>query len=312
MKKLSRPEDRDAFTWTQINVVLAIAHRSGSPGSIGTPLEVSSYINNAQSVLSDLIAGEVDLSTIRVLVGMVLLFQTMPDLRPATLLIASALRLAHELELHTRTSHGPDPIINAQRDRVFWAAYLLDKEISLRVRQPSVQLDADIDLDLPSLEPWDGAGFIFTLDGQHTYHYFREQVRLSRIVGCLYDGLWSVRARRLSEDQRAQNKATVQSALIEWGQSIPWAFKPGNYPRTVSADVHGHFVKLYYEQAACLAYINGVDGLDLDKMRQLLGEVLQHQDTVLSSVPWAYLAELFRQRLEDFVVIPMRNTGLIW
>lgn len=310
----ARPEDRDAITWAQLNVVLALAFKTGLTGSISTSQKVFSHINNAQSVLSDLLACDVSLSTVRVVVGMVMLFQTMPDLRPATLLIATALRLAHELEMHTRSSHGPDPVLNAERDRVFWAAYLLDKDIGLRIRQPSIQLDADIDLDLPSVEPWDGAGFIFTADGQHSLHYFRERVRLSRIQGAVYDGIWSVRARKLAEDRRAENKATVEHALAEWEQSVPWAFGPGIFTQTAPVQVQGHLVKMHYEHASCLAFANGVDGFDLDSLRHICEEVARGVGLPLSlrRVPWSDLAGKIRQPMADFVIIPTQNAGLVW
>lgn len=81
--------------------------------------------------------GDAELLHVQVLIGMVILFQGTRDLKPATMLIAIALRLAHELGLHTRRSVGYlDATQVLERDRVFWIAYILDRDISLRTNRP--------------------------------------------------------------------------------------------------------------------------------------------------------------------------------
>ncbi|KAK7750380.1 hypothetical protein SLS62_007679 [Diatrype stigma] len=141
------------------------------------------YLNNAQSVLTEITMRDTDLVNVQVLVGMAMVFWTAENFVPALMLIGTALRLAHKLGLHTRRSskyHSPTSAL--QRSRVFWMAYILDKDISLQTMLPPVQLDSDIDLDLPPFEAEkDLLGFIFAADGHTKMNYFRARVELARI-----------------------------------------------------------------------------------------------------------------------------------
>ncbi len=83
---------------------------------------------NAQSVLTELATHDEDLIGLQVLLGIILLLQYSSDQKPASVVILSAMRLVHRLELHASdpsqrsSSKGAD-----QRSRVFWIAYALDK-----------------------------------------------------------------------------------------------------------------------------------------------------------------------------------------
>ncbi|KAB5559622.1 hypothetical protein GE09DRAFT_1113621 [Coniochaeta sp. 2T2.1] len=96
---------------------------------------------------------------------MVMLFQGTQDIKPVTILIEIALRLAHELRLHARR------------------AEFLETDISMRTSRPPVQREADIDLEWPSLEPEDGAGNVTDADVIFQFNFLRCRVRLARIQG---------------------------------------------------------------------------------------------------------------------------------
>lgn len=53
-----------------------------------------------------------------------------PNPQPSFFLVAAALRLAHSLGLHKKgsTFSGLDKAEIEQRQRVYWIAYMLDKE----------------------------------------------------------------------------------------------------------------------------------------------------------------------------------------
>lgn len=52
-----------------------------------------------------------------------------PNPQPSFFMVAAAIRLAHSLGLHKRGSaQGMNPGEIEQRKRVFWIAYMLDKE----------------------------------------------------------------------------------------------------------------------------------------------------------------------------------------
>lgn len=58
-----------------------------------------------------------------------LFLQGTPNPQPSFFLVAAAIRLSHSIGLHKRGSgFGLNPVEVEQRKRVFWIAYLLDKE----------------------------------------------------------------------------------------------------------------------------------------------------------------------------------------
>ena len=139
------------------------------------------------------------------------------------------MRLAHKLGLHSRASSAHlDAVLARQRARVFWLAYILDKDLSMRSKQPSIQLDDDIDLDLPSpkfaaadeRQMGDdddavgiGAGIITTADGAAKMNYFVTRIQLAVVEGGVYDYLYSTRSQKRSPEERSRALESVASAL---------------------------------------------------------------------------------------------------
>lgn len=111
--------------WAAINIVLAITYRVIDNLSIDDP-NLSLCIRNVQSVTTELMAWSGDLLGFQVLLGMVILFQGTTNPQLAIVLIGSAIRLAQSMGLPSAKT-ADDTAASAQRFRVFWIAYILDK-----------------------------------------------------------------------------------------------------------------------------------------------------------------------------------------
>jgi hypothetical protein len=83
-------------------------------------------MSNVQSVTTELMAWSGDILGLQVLLGMVILFQGTTNPQLATVLIGSAIRLAQSIGLPSARA-SDDPDTSAQRRRVFWIAYIMDK-----------------------------------------------------------------------------------------------------------------------------------------------------------------------------------------
>lgn len=123
---------RDKPTWAAVQIVMALGYRTPRPGTLETaPSQVhmaNQCLRNAQSIVSELVTREEDLLGIQILLGIVMLFQNSRDPKPASVIIGTAVRLAHRLQLHSNDAtqyFTPDEA--EQRSRVFWIAYTLDK-----------------------------------------------------------------------------------------------------------------------------------------------------------------------------------------
>lgn len=224
------PQRRDAVSWAAINVILALSYRYGLAGTENVFRAVG-YLNKAQLVISEVIlpgSEHVKLLNIQVLVGVLLLLQGSHDLRSASILVATTMRLAHSIGLHDRVfSLGLDINIARQRANVFWLAYIIDKDLSLRLKQPSIQLDDDINLDLPgSREDHMGEGLV-PAHGQVTrkqpisISFFQARLRLAVIEGAVYDYLYSTRSQKRDREERLRALDSVATALQEWKMSLP-------------------------------------------------------------------------------------------
>lgn len=201
---------RDAGWWACLNVVLSIAHRLRALRTLDPTHEnflASGYIQNALSVVSELSLSNHDLSAVQALVGMACILQGTSSPEPAAMLVAAALRLAQAMNLHRECSNPALTDTEAERRRrVFWKAYILDKDISLRTCRPFVQDDDDMDVRLPSntgLEPYN-------------VELFNCRIGLAVIQGQVYKQLYSIRAERQTRARRAMAAEELSSLLSYW------------------------------------------------------------------------------------------------
>jgi hypothetical protein len=130
----NQPAMRNKTSWAAILVVAALGLRTALSADFTQDevLERSQWadfcIANAQSAMTDLVMREDDLLGMQVLVALTTLFLNSRDPRPAGVLIGTAMRLAHRLQLHsTVADHMFSEEEIQQRRRVFWVAYTLDK-----------------------------------------------------------------------------------------------------------------------------------------------------------------------------------------
>ncbi|XXG94704.1 DNA-directed RNA polymerase I subunit RPA2 [Hypoxylon texense] len=313
------PHSRDPITWAVINVVLAVAHHTSSPGDWPPIGNTATYLNNVQSVLTEVIMRQTDLANVQVLLGLSVLFWSAEDSGPALILIGTALRLAHSLGLHTRkSSKHYSHTMAMQRNRVFWMAYILDRDISLQTKLAPVQLDSDIDLDLPPSEADDDlAGFIFAADGHTKVNYFRARIELARIQGMVYDCVYSVSAQNLSSEERAQNATRILRSLDEWSSQIPPGFHAATLSQSSYPELSRYFCILYSTRLSCRALLSFGSASDsfhysdwMQRLQEYGGEVATGQVVSHAPVPqgWQTLAEASREYIKLFETVTCMDT----
>ncbi|KAK7943736.1 transcriptional regulator [Apiospora aurea] len=230
-------------------------------------------LRNCERLLSELVTRDEDTLGIQALLGLVVLHLANDDEKPAAMLISAAMRLVHNLQMHTRTSDTSFSLREAeQRHNVFWICYCLDKHISLRTSTPSLQPDDDIDLGIPgttasNASPENMFGIVEEREGQEgrppPFHYLRARVQLAFIEGQIYDSLYSVRSLKTSPEQRKQQVARLDTLLDTWRRSsLP---SPPPPPPIHDKD---HFVtdeavanmaaSLHHTYLSCLSCLHGL------------------------------------------------------
>ena len=249
--------------WASLNVALAIAHRLRVMSNVVGQEEDDhawGYLKNAMAVMTELTMRNTDLLSVQALLGMALFLQGTPNPQPSFFLVAAAIRLAHSIGLHKRGSgFNLNSVENEQRKRVFWIAYLLDKDICLRSGRPPAQDDDDMNVELPSEDPPDNVGNIplaKEIDGKATMNLFRLMCTFAQIQSRVYKQLYSVKASRQSDGELLNTIGELDAQLEEWKDSIPIDFRPEHEINAAHTPLILHVVVLHFAYYNCLTTIH--------------------------------------------------------
>jgi hypothetical protein len=229
-------------------------------------------------VLSTVVLGDIKLLNIQDLVSMVMLLQASQDSKPALVLIATTMRLAHAIGLHDQANSAHSSSLDArQRACVFWLAYVLDKDLSMRSKQPSIQNDDDINLDMPSPsvlqyeedmtridDTYDSICVITTADGIAKMNYLTARIQLAAVEGGVYDYLYSTRSRKRNPEERSRALQSVAYALEQWKASIPTEFNASACSERVAPGVLHFLGTLHSTSLACTTLINQAHAWDVE------------------------------------------------
>lgn len=244
--------------WACINVVLALAHRFRSMRNYDVAYESAQacgYMQNALAVVAELNIMHSNLAAVQALVGMAIVLQGTANPHPASVLTAAAIRLAQSMGLHRRVPYDSLPQHQIEQGRrVFWLAYILDKDISLRMRQPFAQDDEDMDAEMPSGDTLR----LPCLDGSYTTDPFKTRIGLAVIQGQTYKRIYSVQAARQSEAQRQEVAQELSSILSYWRSSVDIDIEDGpmaplQAPLTTESI---HLLVLRFTYVNCLVMID--------------------------------------------------------
>jgi hypothetical protein len=277
----NNPTQRSRTSWAVINVAMAIAQYSSfgqvTFGHVDEGVgSVPDCLDKAQSVLTEILMGDVELGNLQVVLGLVILFQGTSDVRPAVFLISTALRLCQVLGIHRIDSdfyRNSTPREALQACRVFWIAYILDRDIAMRIRQAPIQQDTDISIELPPTKPdEDAAGFVSTPEMyQHGFNVFRAYVELSQIQGCVYNALFSVSSQQLSPGERAASCQAIRMLIKDWKGRIPATLSAEALSQTQNylPCVTRFICVLYGMVVTCLGQLCQVNAMELGWVDQL-------------------------------------------
>jgi hypothetical protein len=246
--------------WASLNVALAIAHRLRVMSNLVGPDEDDKawdYLKNAMGVFSELTMRNTDLLSVQALLGMASFMQGTPNPQPAFQLVAVAIRLAHSIGLHKRgTGFNLNPIEVEQRKRVFWIAYMLDKDLCLRAGRPPAQDDDDMNVELPDADPDDQIGNIPLADGKGKMNLFRVMCEFTVIESNVYKKLYSTKATKQSTGELLKTIGELDEQLEEWKDRIPIDFRPEHEIKASHTPLILHVVMLHFTYYNCLTTIH--------------------------------------------------------
>lgn len=250
--------DEGPGSWASLNIVLAIAYRMQSTAEDcrSNTDKAWMYAKNALASQTELSMRGNDLWSVQALLGMAVFLRCSPDPNASYSLIATAIRLAHGIGLHIKSSEqNMDPVEREQRNRVFWYAYFMDKDICLRAGRPPIQDDGDMDIDLPDEFSHDGAGSVPLGKGK-TINLFRLHCIFAMIQSKVYKQLYSVKASRQSDSELLNAIGSLDAELDEWKNAIPIQVRPGREVKVTDEALFLPFAILHFAYHNCLTMIH--------------------------------------------------------
>ncbi|KAF2794852.1 hypothetical protein K505DRAFT_360744 [Melanomma pulvis-pyrius CBS 109.77] len=246
--------------WASLNVALAFSHRLRVMSNL-VPAEEDEkawqYLKNAMSVQIELTMRNTDLLSVQALLGIALFLLGTPNPQPTYFFVAAAIRLSHSIGLHKKGfGFNLNPSEVEQRKRVFWIAYMLDRDICLRSGRPPVQDDDDMNVELPSDDPPDNVGNIPLSDGKGKLNLFRLMCTFALIESKVYKQLYSVKATKQTDGELLNTIGELDKELEAWKDSIPLDFRPEHEIKASHTPLILHVVTLHFGYYNCLTTIH--------------------------------------------------------
>ncbi|KIW11441.1 hypothetical protein PV08_10741 [Exophiala spinifera] len=185
--------DGRMVSWLVVKIVLAIAHRIRAMSPLGVPQDtenVQTYLEEVIAELPALILMEPSLLIAQLYVGIAVILSTSSRPQPTSTLVSMALRVLQNIRTNDPDGdHSAMPTDLQHRERVFWIAYGMETEISLRTKISPCLPSNLISLHLPSEDDPEGAGSLRAAEGDFTINIFRLRAELglfqARLVECV-------------------------------------------------------------------------------------------------------------------------------
>ncbi|GLA30612.1 hypothetical protein AnigIFM63326_009045 [Aspergillus niger] len=243
--------DDSASWWISLNIALAISYRERAHASSSASdnwKKSLGHVKNALNAVVDVFLRNTDIAAVQGLLGLALYFQGTPNPQALFMFAAAAMRLAQSIGLHRENASGASPEAE-QRRRVYWIAFILDSDISIRVGRPPVQDIEDYDTHLPTENPPDGRG-VLTIDGTRI-NYFRLLAQLAQIQRLVIRQLYTVTVRQKSSDDVNERIKSCEDALLSWKKSINSKLQPQHTFSCKPSYFLQHVLRLHFAYNCC-------------------------------------------------------------
>lgn len=215
------------ITWVTVKIVLAIAHRLRAMSPLGVAQDtenVQTYLEESMAEIPGLLLTKPSLLLAQCYLGMGILLSTSSHPQHAAMLVSMSLHMLQELHVNDPPPLGDGAVpgdANQQQQqqqqlqRVFWIAYSMDADISLRAGRLPTLSSRLVNVELPAEQMHDSQGEIRAAEGDFKVNVFRLRAQLALIQAQLME---CVLAPRMFEAEHS-HKVLLQSlvaGLEQW------------------------------------------------------------------------------------------------
>ncbi|EPE27670.1 Zn2/Cys6 DNA-binding protein [Glarea lozoyensis ATCC 20868] len=244
--------------YAAMNIMVAhcLRHETDITSMFDNKYHYDHYVYNAMSLIPTMMLSPVDEVSVGALLSIVLYFMFGFENVPATTILGTAIQQILIAKYHYNVkAPGCSEEDFQQRRRLFWNAYLLDVDLSLRLTKPPVHSLHQI-IELPPEIPSDGIGLV-TVSG-HSFHFLREHVRLAKIQSKAYALLYSDTSVLKSPEQLYDDIVELDEELHEWKDNVPEPLRPQNPLDKLGSDNLMFLTVLHYTYFQLIIVVHSV------------------------------------------------------
>ncbi|KAG9237080.1 hypothetical protein BJ875DRAFT_438746 [Amylocarpus encephaloides] len=186
--------------------------------------DFNKFAYNTMSVIPSIILSPIDEMSIGALLCLGLFFMISNELKLAMPILAIAVR---QMSMARFQHHIKPPKCSEAsfqlRKRLFWAGYILDMDLSLRLGIAPLN-SIDDPIPLPPPIPSDGIG-MRVVSGT-PFNFLREHVALAKIQSNVWSRLYSRRSLHQSPEQLWEIIEELDDELQKWKENVPEPLRP--------------------------------------------------------------------------------------
>ncbi|KAF4782771.1 fungal specific transcription factor [Colletotrichum scovillei] len=197
------------------------------------------FLSNALLLIPHAILQTPNAMTIGSLLLLVTHFMFSAEDVVSTSVLALAVQLTIQAGYHHRDPPGNGGLSDTEvlhNHRLFWLAYMLDRDLAFRTGKPALIPDAIL-VDLPEEFPPDWYG-VHIFPGNVLINTLYIQLRLSHIQGIICSKLYLRNAAVASASSLPDNIAKLDAGLRKWQEKIPEPILPNASANFSDSDVN--------------------------------------------------------------------------
>lgn len=241
------------------------------------------------------------------------------DPQSASNLIGMAVKMIYGLKLHLPSNRTVHYHTRHHHERIFWIAYIIDRDLSLITSEPYLLRDDEIGLNIKDIMCSEGTGNVRN-DYYDTIEILEPRAELAQIQGKLYDLVRSLKASKFSLTQKRSVEERLYRMLREWHKHLyePRIDKnmyPGKPEELESRSHRLHEALLHLAYYRCLYSVANLSVSNRDWMQKLNDFSDRYNDgedtsALTSTTPllpwnWRHLADSARW-CENVVLDPIQ------
>ncbi|VTO88754.1 unnamed protein product [Fusarium graminearum] len=233
----------------------------------------SRCIANAKSAISKFVCEPPTVLNLQITLGLALVLMADQDPQSASNLIGMAVKMIYGLKLHLPSNRTVHYHTRHHHERIFWIAYIIDRDLSLITSEPYLLRDDEIGLNIKDIMCSEGTGNVRN-DYYETIEILEPRAELAQIQGKLYDLVRSLKASKFSLTQKRSVEERLYRMLREWHKHLyePRIDKnmyPGKPEELESRSHRLHEALLHLAYYRCLYSVANLSVSNRDWMQKL-------------------------------------------